>query len=71
MNRVILFNNAAETLFLSPIHSEKYMDTAKLVVNFAERDSKARAKIFAARPGPGATPARGGGGPSGQPTGRA
>jgi hypothetical protein len=47
------FDNAAETLFLSPIHSERYMDTARLVVNFAERDSKARAKIFAAVPGVG------------------
>src|SRR5688500_18891257 len=47
------FDNAAETLFLSPIHSEKYMDTAKLVVDFAERDSKARAKIFTVMPGAG------------------
>jgi hypothetical protein len=50
------FDNAAETLFLSPIHSEKYMDTAKLVTDFAERDSKARAKIFTVLPGGGISP---------------
>jgi mono/diheme cytochrome c family protein len=44
------FDNAAETLFLSPLHSEKYLETAKLVLDFAARDSKARAKIFAASP---------------------
>jgi hypothetical protein len=50
------FDNAAETLFLSPIHAEKYMDAAKFVMDFAARDSKARDRIFAAKPGPGVSP---------------
>ena len=51
------FDNAAETLFLSPIHSEKYLDAAKLRTGLcAERDSKARAKFFAVMPGAGVSP---------------
>jgi hypothetical protein len=50
------FDNAAETLFLSPIHSEKYMDTAKFVLDFAARDSKARARIMTAKPGAAISP---------------
>ncbi len=44
------FDNAAETLFLSPVHAEKYLDSAKLALEAAARDSKAREKIFVARP---------------------
>jgi hypothetical protein len=47
------FDNAAETLFLSPLHSEKYLEAAKLVTDFAGREFKPRAKVFVARPGPG------------------
>jgi hypothetical protein len=50
------FDNAAETLFLSPIHSEKYMDSAKFVLEFAARDSKARAKVMTVMPGAGISP---------------
>ncbi len=46
------FDNAAETLFLSPLHSEKYIETAKLVLNAASKEFKSRAKIFVAEPGP-------------------
>lgn len=44
------FDNAAETLFLSPIHAEKYLDAAKLALDFAATDSRARAKIFVSKP---------------------
>src|SRR6185369_2211414 len=50
------FDNAAETLFLSPLHSEKYMDAAKFVVDFAAKEFKSRVKILVAKPGPGITP---------------
>lgn len=46
------FDNAAETLFLSPLHSEKYVETAKHVVDAASKEFKSRQKIFIARPGP-------------------
>ncbi len=49
------FDNAAETLFLSPLHSEKYIETAKLVLNAASKEFKSREKIFVARPGAGVT----------------
>ena len=32
------FDNAAETLFLSPLHSEKFMELAKMVTDFAAKD---------------------------------
>jgi hypothetical protein len=50
------FDNAAETLFLSPLHSEKYIEVAKLTVDFASKEFKSRQKIFVAEPGPGKTP---------------
>ena len=50
------FDNAAETLFLSPLHSEKYMELANFAVDFAAKEFKSREKIFIARPGPGVTP---------------
>jgi hypothetical protein len=50
------FDNAAETLFLSPLHSEKYMEVAKLAMNFAAKEYKSREKILVAKPGPGVTP---------------
>lgn len=49
------FDNAAETLFLSPLHSEKYMEAARFVTDFAAREFKPKAKIFVSRPGPGVT----------------
>jgi hypothetical protein len=40
------FDNAAETLFLSPIHAEKYMEAAKRLMDYAAKDSKARTRII-------------------------
>lgn len=50
------FDNAAETLFLSPIHAEKYLDAAKLALGTAAGDAKARAKFMIAKPGNGISP---------------
>ena len=50
------FDNAAETLFLSPLHSEKYMEVAGRAMDFAAKEYKSRDKIFVAKPGPGVTP---------------
>lgn len=50
------FDNAAETLFLSPLHSEKYIEVAKLTVDFASKEFKSRQMIFVAEPGPGKSP---------------
>jgi hypothetical protein len=47
------FDNAAETLFLSPLHSEKYMDAARFAMDFARKEYKSRVKILVAEPGPG------------------
>jgi hypothetical protein len=47
------FDNAAETLFLSPLHAEKYLETAKFAMDFAAKEFKSRERIFVARPGPG------------------
>ena len=44
------FDNAAETLFLSPLHSEKYLEAAKFVTDGASKEFKSRQKIFVARP---------------------
>lgn len=50
------FDNAAETLFLSPLHSEKYMDVAKFAMDFAAKEYKSKSKILIAKPGQGVTP---------------
>ena len=51
------FDNAAETLFLSPIHAEKYLEAAKLALELCRRRiRRARAKFLIAAPGPGVTP---------------
>lgn len=47
------FDNAAETLFLSPIHAEKYMESAKLAISTAMGDARTRAQLMTAKPGPG------------------
>jgi hypothetical protein len=47
------FDNAAEALVLSPLHAEKYMQTAKLVMDFASKEFKSRRVILIAKPGPG------------------
>jgi mono/diheme cytochrome c family protein len=50
------FDNAAETLFLSPVHAERYLEAAKLALSYASKDPRARAKFLIAAPGPGVTP---------------
>src|SRR5882672_9856092 len=45
------FDNAAETLFLSPIHAEKYLEAAKLALTYASKACRARAKFLIAAPG--------------------
>lgn len=50
------FDNAAETLFLSPILAEKYLDAAKAALTFAAKDPRSRAKFLVAKPGDGITP---------------
>ena len=45
------FDNAAETLFLSPIHAEKYLEAAKLGLDYALKDPKSRAR-FMVKPTP-------------------
>lgn len=44
------FDNAAETLFLSPLHSEKYLEAARFAIDFAAKEFKSHAKIFVAKP---------------------
>ena len=47
------FDNAAETLFLSPLHSEKYLEAARFALDFAAKEHKSRERILIAAPGPG------------------
>ena len=49
------FDNAAETLFLSPLLMEKYLDAATFAMDFAAKEFKSRNKILIAKPGPGVT----------------
>jgi hypothetical protein len=44
------FDNAAETLFISPIHAEKYLAAAKEALEYAAKDPKSRAVFLAAEP---------------------
>lgn len=50
------FDNAAETLFLSPIHAEKYLEAAKESLSNAAKDPKSREIFLIAEPGAGVTP---------------
>jgi hypothetical protein len=45
------FTNAAETLTISPIHAEKYLAAATRALDYASRDSSARDRLLATRPG--------------------
>jgi mono/diheme cytochrome c family protein len=40
------FDNAAETLFLSPMHAEKYLEAARSALAYAASDTRARARFF-------------------------
>ena len=44
------FDNAVETLFVSPLLAEKYLEAAAFVVDAASKEFKSREKIFVARP---------------------
>jgi hypothetical protein len=44
------FDNAAETLFLSPIHAEKYLEAAQQALEYLSRDARARRQLFVAEP---------------------
>jgi len=50
------FDNAGETLFLTPLLSEKYLEAAKFAVNVAGKEYKSRERLFIARPGAGVPP---------------
>jgi len=44
------FNNAAETLTISPIHAEKYVEAATEALAYASRDTRGRERLFPNRP---------------------
>ncbi len=44
------FDNAAETLFISPIHAEKYLDAAREALEHALKDPEARERLLVAEP---------------------
>jgi len=50
------FDNAGETLFLSPLLSEKYMQAARFATDVAAKEYKSRERILVAHPGNGTTP---------------
>jgi hypothetical protein len=45
------FDNAAETLFLSPIHAEKYLEAAKESLDYGAKDPKSRKAFIIVEPG--------------------
>jgi len=45
------FDNAAETLFLSPIHAEKYLEAAKEALDYGNRDPRSRSVMIPFEPG--------------------
>src|SRR3979409_1547966 len=50
------FDNAAETLFLSPLLAEKYLEAGKESLNIALKNPKVRQSVMTAKPGPDLTP---------------
>ena len=44
------FDNAADTLFISPIHAEKYLDAARTALRHAFADTRAKRRILIAQP---------------------
>ncbi|MEM9589425.1 MAG: DUF1592 domain-containing protein, partial [Planctomycetota bacterium] len=44
------FTNASETLSISPIHAEKYVDAITNALQYASRDANARKQLFSVRP---------------------
>lgn len=47
------FDNAGETLFLSPIHAEKFLDAAAEALHYGVKDPRSRVKFIAADPNSG------------------
>lgn len=45
------FDNAAETLFVSPIYVEKYLEASRAALGHALKDPRSRQRILVARPG--------------------
>ncbi|MBI1390530.1 MAG: DUF1592 domain-containing protein [bacterium] len=45
------FDNAAETLFISPVHLERYFEAAREALDYAVADAGARRLLFIAQPG--------------------
>ncbi|HYP12644.1 MAG TPA: DUF1592 domain-containing protein [Bryobacteraceae bacterium] len=50
------FDNAAETLFLSPVHAEKYLEAAKQALEYASKEPRARSRFIIAEPDEKTTP---------------
>ena len=50
------FDNAAETLFISPIHAEKYLDAARSAVKYAFADTRSSQRFLIAAPDENTTP---------------
>jgi hypothetical protein len=44
------FDNAAETLFISPLHAEKYLEAGRAALEHAFRDPRARQRVITAEP---------------------
>ena len=44
------FDNASETLFISPIYAEKYLDAARSAIGHALRDPRSEKRLIVARP---------------------
>jgi hypothetical protein len=50
------FDNAAETLFLSPMHAEKYLEAAKEALHYGASDPRSRKTFLIAEPDENTTP---------------
>jgi hypothetical protein len=44
------FDNAAETLFLSPLHAEKYLEAARQALDYGSKDPRTRRQFLIAQP---------------------
>jgi Protein of unknown function (DUF1592)/Protein of unknown function (DUF1588)/Protein of unknown function (DUF1585)/Protein of unknown function (DUF1587)/Protein of unknown function (DUF1595)/Cytochrome C oxidase, cbb3-type, subunit III len=44
------FDNAAETLKLSPLHAEKYLEAAREALDYAAKEPRTRSRLLTARP---------------------
>lgn len=44
------FDNAAETLFVSPLHAERYLAAAQEALDYASKNPRSRAALFSGKP---------------------